>query len=91
MSILKDREVLPLPKEAPERIYGWLDTQMSLARYCGGLTYMGHSYYVSPKEEGKPLVRADVMRRDAKEKADRRKAERKASKEFAMRVQRVLL
>jgi hypothetical protein len=52
---------------APDRIYGWLDTQMSIARYWGGLTYMGHSYYVAPTEKGAPLVRADVLSREAKE------------------------
>ena len=52
---------------APERIHGWLDTQMSVARYWGGLTYMGHSYYVAPNETGAPLVRADVLAREAKE------------------------
>jgi hypothetical protein len=52
---------------APDRIYGWLDTQMSIARYSGGLTYMGHSYYVNPKEAGSPLVRSDVLAREAKE------------------------
>ena len=53
--------------EAPERIHGWLNTQMSVARYWGGLTYMGHSYYVAPNEPGAPLVRADVLAREAKE------------------------
>lgn len=53
------------PQEAPERIYGWLNTQMSLARYWGGLTYMGHSYYVAPNEKDAPLVRADVLKREA--------------------------
>ena len=53
--------------EAPERIHGWLNTQMSVARYWGGLTYMGQSYYVAPNEPGAPLVRADVLAREAKE------------------------
>ena len=52
--------------EPPERIYGWLDTQMSLARYWGGLVYMGHSYHVAPTEPGAPLVRSDVLEREAK-------------------------
>ena len=64
---------------APERIHGWLDTQMSIARYWGGLTYMGHSYYVAPTEKGAPLVRSDVLAREAKEAKedarDRRKSE----------------
>lgn len=66
-------------KNAPERIYNWLETQMSLARYWGGLTYMGHSYQVSTTEEGKPLVRVDVLEREKREK----QAERSAVKQFA--------
>lgn len=66
-------------KNAPERIYNWLETQMSIARYYGGLTYMGHSYYVSTTEEGKPLVRVDVLEREKREK----QAERRAVKQFA--------
>jgi urease accessory protein UreF len=65
--------------EAPERIYNWLDTQMSVARYWGGLTYMGHSYYVAPNEDGSPLVRSDVLEREKREK----QAERKAAKQLA--------
>jgi hypothetical protein len=53
---------------APERIYQWLDSQMSIARHYGGLTYMGHSYYVVPSEAGTPLVRADVIEREQKQK-----------------------
>jgi hypothetical protein len=54
--------------EAPDRIYNWLGTQMSVARYWGGITYMGHSYYVAPNEDGAPLVRADVLERKRREK-----------------------
>ena len=68
-----------MKQEAPERIYNWLNTQMSIARYWGGLTYMGQSYYVSTKEEGSPLVRADVLEREKREK----QTERKAAKQFA--------
>ena len=63
----------------PERIYNWLNTQMSIARYWGGITYMGHSYTVSRTEDGAPLVRDDVLHRESLEK----KAERKAAKQFA--------
>jgi hypothetical protein len=50
--------------EAPERIYGWLNTQLSLARHYGGCKYNGHSYVVAYGEEGQPLVRQDVVRRE---------------------------
>ncbi len=55
----------PLP---PERIYGWLDTQMSIARHYGGLKYQGHSYTIAVNEDGQPLVRDDVLKREAKER-----------------------
>ena len=58
-----DRLIKP---QAPERIYNWLDTQMSIARHYGGLTYMGHSYSIAFHEAGAPLVRADVLTREAK-------------------------
>ena len=58
--IIQDRTKIP------ERVHGWLNTQMSVARYSGGLTYMGHSYYVAPTEPGAPLVREDVIKREAK-------------------------
>ncbi len=79
------------PPEPPERIYGWLDTQMSLARYSGGLTYMGHSYYVVPTEPGAPLVRADVLEREAKEEKARCKVASKVATELATKAQGELL
>lgn len=65
-----------LRPQAPERIYGWLDSQMSIARFYGGLRYMGHSYRIAPTEEGMPLVREDVLQAEAKEKAQFAKASR---------------
>lgn len=59
---------------APERIYNWLNTQLSIARFYGGCTYNGASYDIAWNEEGQPLVRTDVL---AKEK----KASRKKAKE----------
>ena len=55
----------PQPAEPPERIYGWLDTQLSLARHYGGLTYQGRSYFIDYHAEGHPLVRDDVIKREA--------------------------
>lgn len=60
--------------KAPERIYGWLDTQLSIARHYGGLTYNGKHYVVAYNEEGAPLVRSDVL-------AAEQKAKRKTAKE----------
>ena len=58
-----DRLIKP---QAPERIYNWLGTQMSIARHYGGLTYMGHTYTIAFHEINAPLVRADVLAREAK-------------------------
>ena len=66
--------------EAPERIYGWLDTQMSIARHYGGLTYQGQSYRIAAHEDGQPLVRWDVIKREAVEAKVRAKAEKQAAK-----------
>lgn len=52
------------PTEPPERIFGWLDTQLSLARHYGGLTYQGRSYFIDYHAEGHPLVRDDVIKRE---------------------------
>lgn len=60
--------------KTPERIYGWLDTQLSIARHYGGLSYNGKHYVVAHNEEGTPLVRSDVL-------AAEQKANRKAAKE----------
>lgn len=66
--------------ESPERIYGWLDTQMSIARHYGGLTYQGQSYRIAAHEDGQPLVRWDVIKREEAEAKAREKAERHAAK-----------
>ena len=68
--------------EAPERIYGWLDTHMSIARFYGGLTYMGHSYRIASTEGNMPLVRADVLEREAKEVKAKARLEKIANAGF---------
>ena len=62
---------------APERIQHWLHTQMSIARLYGGLNYQGYDYLIAYDEPGQPLVRADVIKREAKE---RKAAARKSTK-----------
>lgn len=63
---------------APERIYNWLHTQLSIARFYGGLTYQSHDYTIAPNEPGCPLVRADVLAREAKERKAAAKQARQA-------------
>lgn len=79
------------PEEPPERIYGWLQSQLSIARFYGGLRYMDRQYFISPNEEGQPLVRGDVLQRENREKADRLKADRRTQKLAAQQAQGDLL
>lgn len=46
---------------APDRIYNWLDSQFSVARFYGGMRYQGHMYVVDPKTAGAPLVKLSVL------------------------------
>ena len=64
----------------PERIYGWRDSQLSIARFAGGCTYNGQAYTIAMNEEGQPLVRWDVLKREAKEKKASEKEARAAAK-----------
>lgn len=71
----------------PERIHGWQESQLSIARFYGGITYKGHTYTIAVAEKGAPLVRDDVLVREAKE----RKAENKAAKAQAAKQQGQLI
>lgn len=64
-------------KQPPERIYGWRDSQLSIARHYGGIRYNNYHYLIAFMEEGQPLVREDVLRREAKEQKEKQKQERK--------------
>ena len=50
----------------PPRIYNWLDSQLSIARFAGSITINGTTYIVATHEEGQPLVRQDVLVAEAK-------------------------
>jgi hypothetical protein len=54
--------------DAPERIHNWLNTQLSIARHYGGIIYNGEEYVIAYNEEGQPLVRMDVFKREQKAK-----------------------
>ena len=54
--------------DQPERIYRWLDSQLSIARFAGSITINGVTYIVATHEEGQPLVRQDVLMDEAKAK-----------------------
>ena len=57
----------------PERIYHWLDSQLSIARFAGSITINGVTYIVALHEEGQPLVRQDVLAAEAKAKKESEK------------------
>ena len=82
-------KLFPSPQQPPPppRIYGWQDSQMSIARHYGGLTYQGHNYVIAFAEEGQPLVRADVLTAEAKA----RKAEEKKQRAAASKLQAPLI
>jgi len=79
------------PQEPPERIYGWMDSHLSLARHYGGLRYQGHEYQIAYLEDRQPLVRVDVLNREAKAKINLAKSCRKAQALAAQQGQGVLL
>lgn len=59
--------------DTPERIYLWLDSQLSIARFAGSITIDGVVYIVATHEEGQPLVRQDVLAAEAKAKKEGKK------------------
>ena len=52
-----------MQKQTPERIYHWLDSQLSIARHYGGCNLNGADYVIAYNEEGQPLVRADLLKK----------------------------
>ena len=54
----------------PERIYHWLNSQLSIARFAGSITINGVTYVVAMHEEGQPLVRQDVLAAETKAKKE---------------------
>lgn len=75
------------PTQAPERIHNWLDSQLSIARFYGGIHFRGASYVIAFNEPGQPLVRKDVLAREAKA----RKAEDRAVKARNDKLQEPLI
>ena len=54
----------------PPRIYHWLSSQLSIARFSGSISINGTTYVVATHEEGQPLVRQDVLMAEAKAKKE---------------------
>lgn len=72
---------------APERIYHWQHSQLSIARFYGGIQFRGHHYVIAEDEEGQPLVRADVLASERKIRKHRESRERAAEIEKAREAQ----
>ena len=69
------------PVKAPDRIYNWLDSQFSVARFYGGMRYQGHMYVVDSKTEGAPLVKLSVL-------MEERKAEKLTFKQLKTEIEK---
>lgn len=72
--------------EAPEKIYGWLDSQLSIARFYGGITFRGHSYVIDMSDPQQPLVRQDVVKAEGLAK---RKTKQQLKKEDEEKMKRL--
>lgn len=70
--------------DTPEKIYGWLDTQLSIARFYGGCTFNGHNYKIDYSDPEQPLVRQDVVKAEGKAKKAQAKTEKQLEKERAV-------
>ena len=70
----------------PERIYNWLDSQLSIARFAGSISINGVTYVVAMHEEGQPLVRQDVLMAEAKKKERRNEQHTSTEDTEAMRL-----
>jgi hypothetical protein len=54
----------------PHRIYGWLDSQLSIARFYGEITINGKTYRIRYDLEGQPLEELQTKRKAKREKRD---------------------
>jgi hypothetical protein len=46
----------------PHRIYGWLDSQLSIARHYGGCELNGKKYVIRYDLEGQPLEEVEMKK-----------------------------
>lgn len=61
----------------PEKMYGWMDSQLSIARFYGGITFNGHFYVIDMQDPDKPLVRQDIFEAEKKAAKSAKKAKNK--------------
>jgi hypothetical protein len=79
------------PMSPPARIYGWLNSQLSVARHYGGMKYQGQCYVIEYSATGQPLVRIDVLAAEVKATAAADKLERAEKRQAAAVAQGVML
>lgn len=72
--------------QAPERIHNWQDSQLSIARFYGGINFNGYRYNIALSESGMPLVRQDVLDREAKAARAVDKAEKARNEKLQERL-----
>lgn len=65
-------------QQRPERIYGWRDSQLSIARFYGGCSFNGCMYVVDTEDPQEPLVRVDVLDAHKKKRIQAAKDKRDA-------------
>lgn len=53
--------------EPQEKIYGWQQTQLSIARFYGGIKIRGNQYVIDEKDPQRPLVLVKPKQRKKKE------------------------
>jgi hypothetical protein len=73
---------------APEKIYGWMDSQLSIARFYGGINFRGHYYAIDMADPKQPLVRQELLIKDKKEA---KKALKEAKKKERSEADKALL
>lgn len=86
-----DALLSPAKPSAPDRIWGWRDSQLSITRHFGGCTFQGVSYVIDQVTEGNPLVRMDVITRENKAKVQAAKQARAQAQAEATASQGALL
>ena len=69
-----------MEKQRPERIYSWRNTQLSIARFFGACTFNGSRYVIAPEEDGEPLVREDVLKRERKARLNATKDQKRRAR-----------
>jgi len=72
-----------------DKIYGWTESQLSIARRYGGISIQGIPYYIDITDPEMPLVRVGVKPYAANIKAEKQKANREQAGN-AEKAQRVM-